>query len=137
MGLSFSIGGKTFGALSSANGAYALSEVTTSGIYEVIRYHVKGIDGSYLTRGGLKGYKLTLRMRYVSSTPYADMTTDQANWENSAVSIIAQNGHTYSRCTLDPGGMRVIRQAAAMGRGTPGQQFLDVEATFTSDAVRT
>ena len=76
-------------------------------------------------------------MRYISSAPYADMTTDQGNWENTAVSVVAQNGHTYNRCTLDPGGMRVIRQAAAMGRGTAGQQFLDVEATFTSDALKT
>jgi hypothetical protein len=136
MGLSFTIGGKTFGALSSSNGAYALSEVTASGIYDIIRYHVKGIDGSYLTRGGLKGYKVMVRMRYISTTPYADMTTDQGNWENAAVSIVAQNGHTYSRCTLDPGAMRVIRQATAMGRGSAGQQFLDVEATFTSDALR-
>ena len=137
MAFTFTISGKTFGALSSASGAYALSAIVESGQYDVIRYHVKGVDGSYLTRGGLIGYTLRLRMRYISTTPYADLSTDQAAWENVAVTIAEPGGHTYSRCTLKLGGMRVIRDATAMGRGIPGQQFLDAEATFTCDGTRT
>ena len=136
MGLSFTIGAKTFGALSSANGAYALSVIVESGIYDIIRYHVKGVDGSYLTRGGLIGYSLKLRMRYISATPYSDMSADQSSWENTAVTIAEPGGHSYTRCTLEPSAMRVIRDAQAMGRGVAGQQFMEVEATFKCDGAK-
>lgn len=137
MGMIFSVGSTTYGSLTSANGKYALSEVIASGIYDIIRYHVKGVDGSYLTRGGLIGYNIKLKMRYVSTTPYADLRADSDTWENTAVTIVAQNGGIYPRCTLDPGGLRVTRDAIAMGRGVVGQQFIDVEANFTGDGVHT
>lgn len=137
MAFTFTIGAKTFGSLSSANGAYALSAIVESGRYDLIRYHVKGVDGSYLTRGGLIGYTLRVRMRYISTTPYADLSADQVAWENTAVTIAEPAGHSYSRCTLNPGAMRVIRDATAMGRGIANQQFLDVEANFTCDGTRT
>lgn len=137
MPFTFTISGKTFGALASANGAYALAAIVESGRYDIVRYHVKGVDGSYLTRGGLIGYTLRLRMRYISTTPYADLSSDQNAWENTAVTIAEPGGHSYSRCTLKPGGMRVIRDATAMGRGVAGQQFLDAEAIFICDGART
>jgi hypothetical protein len=137
MPFTFTIASKTFGALASANGAYALSAIVESGIYDIIRYHVKGVDGSYLTRGGLIGYTLKLRMRYISTTPYADLAADQSAWENTAVAIAEPGGHTYTRCTLNPSGLRAIRDATAMGRGIAGQQFLDAEAVFTCDGART
>ncbi len=137
MAFTFTIAGKTFGALTSSNGAYALSAIVESGRYDIIRYHVKGVDGSYLTRGGLIGYTLRLRMRYISTTPYADLAADQSAWENTAVTIAEPGGHTYTRCSLNPGAMRVIRDATAMGRGIANQQFLDAEATFTCDGQKT
>ena len=137
MAFTFTIGSNTFGALSSANGAYALSAIVESGIYDIVRYHVKGVDGSYLTRGGLIGYMLRVRIRYVSTTPYADMSGDQSAWENTAVSISEPGGHTYTRCTLEPSSMRPLRDAQAMGRGVAGQQFLDVEAVFRCDGAKT
>jgi hypothetical protein len=137
MAFTFTVGAKTFASLSSANGAYALSAVVESGLYDIIRYHVKGVNGSYLTRGGLIGYTLKLRMRYISTNPYADLSADQSAWENTAVSIAEAGGATYTRCTLQPGGMHVIRDAQAMGRGVAGQQFMDVEAVFRCDGAKT
>lgn len=135
MGLTFSINGKTFGALSPANGSYALSCVVTAARYDNIRYHVKGVTGNYVTHGGYMGQLIQCRMRYVDTLAgvYAGFEADKAAWQDTAVAITEPDGANYARCLLQPGGMRIVREPAAMGRGVSGQVFMDAEAVFICD----
>jgi len=136
MGLTYTINNKPFGALASANGAYAL-HWDVKPAYKIVRYQVMGVNGSYVNHCGLTGYTIKTRIRYISLSPYADFTTDEAAWEDTSVAIAGPDGHTYSRCLLNPMGMSIVRDAVAMGRGVAGQQFLDAEAVFTADGGRT
>ena len=135
MGLSFTIGGASFAALAMTAGRKALDMQADSPEYEIIRYHVKGVTGSYLTRGGRIGTPIKARMRYIGASVAAAtalFNTDVVAWQNTAVSITAHDGVLYTRCQLDPGSMRQL-SIKASGRGAAVAVFLDAEASFTSD----
>ena len=133
MGLSFTLGGQTFGALGSTAGRFALAIDVDSPQQDIKRIHVPGTDGNYILRGGRAGVCVTARLRYVGSLAnvYTNFAADKAAWANTAVTVTAP-GHTLSRCQLEPGSMKIIKEPAAKGDGT--NVFMDCEAVFVSDA---
>jgi len=133
MGLTFSIGGVSFNALSSGTGRFALAIDVDSPQQQINRFHVPGGDGNYIVRGGREGVKVTARMRYVGTlaTTYSNFASDKAAWANTAVQIVSPEG-TLTRCSLEPGSMRIIREPAPKGDGS--NAYMDVEAAFVSDA---
>ncbi len=135
MGIAFSVGSVDFIELdgSTDTGPFALTDIAESGIYDNTRYHPKGVSGSFLNFGALIGYKLRMKGRYVGENPYAEAVANAITWEDSHFSIVSQNGKTYLRCILDPGGQKPVREGAHAKAGGGYDMFLDVEMTFTCD----
>ena len=135
MAISFTIGGTTFAALTAPTSAnrYALACEPESGQFETIRYHPKGVTGNYLVRCGEAGRRIVCKLRYLDTVANVESNfkSDFQAWENAAVSI-AYSGVTYQRCTLEPGGMKKIRNPVATGRGS-SYVFMDAQATFICD----
>lgn len=134
MGLSFTLNGVSFAALSSSNGKYAL-RFDAPPFAQFMRYKMYGVKGSLTNFGDLIGYTITARVRYVSTTVEADYQGDRDNFALTfpGGTIVGPDGKSYTRCVLQPGGAKKIRDAIAMGRGVTSQQFMDVEYTFNCD----
>lgn len=134
-GITFTVNATVFKPLDGSDdtGPFALTDIAESGIFDNTRYHVKGVNGSYFNHGNLIGYKLRMKGRFVGSNPYADAVALSQVWEDTAISIVDQNGVTYNRCILDPGGMKPVREGAHAKVGGTYDMFLDVEMTFTCD----
>lgn len=133
MGLQFNIGGQTFDVLRSAAGNYALACDVDSPQQDIKRFHVPGADGNYIVRGGRAGVRITCRLRYVNTLAnvWTAFAGHKAAWANAAVDIVTPEA-TYTRCSLEPGGMKIVREPQAKGDGT--NVFMDCVATFVSDA---
>lgn len=133
MGLSFSIGGTAFAALSSTGARSAMEYAPESPQQGIARFHVPGSDGNYIVREGRAGVKIRLRFRYIGtlSAVFSALASDRDAWANVAVTIAGPDT-TYQRCQLEPGSMRIVRAPVAKGDGT--NVSMDVEAVFTSDA---
>lgn len=135
MGISFTIGGVAFAQLQSTGGArQALGFDADSPAHDIIRYHPKGVTGNYLTRGGKTTTLIRLRIRYVSATPYAWFEADKAAWANTAVAIVGPEAESFTRCSLVPGSMRIVREPQGWKSHGSFGAFMDVEAVFLSDA---
>ena len=132
MPYTFSIGYQTFADLASTDGRKALSCKPDAPLQDLKRFHVPGSKGNFLIRGDSAGVRIYTKMRYIGTDVMALFAADKAAWTNTAVTIVATDG-TYERCSLDPGGMKIVRDPVAMGDGS-ARMFMDVEATFTSDA---
>jgi hypothetical protein len=57
--------------------------------------------------------------------------TDREAWEQQSVTIVDSEGTTFLRCTLNPGGFRIIGKPRSIGLN---KCFIDCEATFTRDS---
>jgi len=133
VGLQFTIGGTTFSALASAAGNYALACDVDSPQQEIKRFHVPGGDGNYIVRGGRAGVRISVKMRYVGplATVYSTFAANKSAWANSPVTVATAEA-SYTRCSLEPGGMKIVAEPQAKGDGT--NVFMDAAATFVSDA---
>jgi len=138
MPLTFKIASTDFAALAMNAGRYALSVDVGPPRYDVRRYHLKGVDGAYLTRGGRIGRRIKLTARYLKggATALADLLadaeTDRAAWANTAVTLqIPSSGASFARCQLEA--VRTLRPPTAAGRGNPSV-FMDLEFTFMCDS---
>lgn len=130
--LTHTIGGVSFGALSSASGQYSLGCYPTSMLYDIKRFHCPGSDGNFIVRGGRMGGKLVARMRYVgaAATILGTFRSHAAAWENAAVTVVDSAGTSYTRCSLEGLAMRVTSDP----KGFNGVSYIDVEATFIRDS---
>jgi hypothetical protein len=128
MGLSFTINSVPFVTLAGpVSGRYALGEDTPAPNVDIIRYHVKGVDGEFKTFNGAINFELTFKLRYIGANPYTGMRTDWSNWAGASVTILSYAGDTWKRCTLKDKGMRPLGQSRAVGGGL---HQLDVIAEF-------
>jgi hypothetical protein len=133
MGVTFTIGGVGFSALTDSAGRYALSPAVTSAAFDEQRFHVKGANGTYLVTGGRLGRRFSLRVRYVGtlSNVYSMFASDKTTWEGSTFAISTPEGN-FSRCRLAPYGARIVRDPVAIGRNN--LVFMDVAVEAVSDA---
>lgn len=137
MALTFTIGGITFADLAMSGGRKALFMSPDSPNQDIIRYHIRGVEGSFLTRGKRINRPIRARMRYIGDTVsaiYGLFNSDVNSWRDTAVTITGVGGETYNRCTLEPGSMRITGEPKATGRDVADAKvYMDAEATFLSD----
>lgn len=121
MGLSFSVGGVSFGELlGSAAGRYAI-DITRAAPERAVRaYHPPGVDGNYLVDGGRTGRKITVDVLYIGTPSQLDTWTeaDIAAWSGSLVAVDGTE-----RCLLTPGGGQPTDRPRAVGDGTNVFQY--------------
>ena len=136
MGVTCTIGGVSFLALSSADARYCLFCHAESEGYEIKRFKPFGVAGNYLSRGGFNGTTIRARLRYVGTVSgiQANYLSDKRAWANTAVTIVDEGGASYTRCQLERGGLRIVTPPIATGR-TATKAFMDVEGVFLSDAA--
>ena len=132
--LTHTIGGVSFGALSSAAGRKSLGCFPEALEYDVKRFHAPGTAGNFIVRGDRMGGKIVAGLRYVDSLAnvQSNYQSDRSGWENTALAIVDSTGTTFARCNLDNGGMKITRKPTSIGRG--GLVFMDAVATFTVDS---
>jgi hypothetical protein len=133
MSLSFTIGGVSFGALGPGNARNALACEAGAPRFGLLRHHVPGVDGNFVTRLGRLGREILCRVRYLGTEAEAQSchAADLQAWQNCAVLILAPGGVQHPRCALSAA--RVLAGPSPTGRA-PGQCFLDVEYAFHCDA---
>jgi hypothetical protein len=133
MGYSVTIGGSTFSNLANTDGSFDLAESLDGPHIDRRTYHVPGTNGYFSSFGGIAGWPIRLRLRLVGGKD--DIKQNWASyliqWANVAegVDIVVSAG-TYTRCHLQPGSGRIVRDPTAKGDGT--NCFMDVEVTFVS-----
>lgn len=134
-GISITIGGVAFGAISTSATRSALDCKVNSAQYQIMRFHIPGVNGNYLVRGGRTGRVIACALRYrgTVSGVGTNYKLDMAAWENAAVTLTDQFGDSYTRCQLQPNGMRIYRGPRATGLSA-GQVIMDVIAVFDVDS---
>ncbi|MCX7935134.1 MAG: hypothetical protein N3A66_07745 [Planctomycetota bacterium] len=132
MAYTFSIGDVDFEALSRANSRCALYLRVDGAEYQRIRFHVPGVDGNYVIRGGRTGQRIVAVMRYIGTlnTVLSNMASDRAAWENTAVMIVDSNGDYYTNCNL----VSLSRISDPKAIDASGNVMVDVQAIFTRDS---
>lgn len=133
--MQFTIGSETFASLAFAAGRFALAFERGAPREDVTLYHVKGVAGSYVSRGGSEGVPLTLCVRYAGADAAAVFAACEASvnsFRESPVTVAGPAGATYPRCVLQQA--RVVRPPAATGRPGGPAAFMDVEFVFFSAA---
>lgn len=133
MSTTFTIGTSDFVELGTSNGRKALTIVVDAAEPDIKRFHVPGVDGNFVVRGGIKGRRIMARMRYVGSSAAAAVAlyvADRTSWESASVSITDDAGLSYDTCNL--ASMRVTSPPRPTGRSS-GQAYLDAEAIFIVD----
>ncbi|MFQ5409534.1 MAG: hypothetical protein ACE5FI_14080 [Anaerolineales bacterium] len=133
MSTTFTVGSSTFSALDTTNGRKALAILVDAADLDLKRFHVPGVDGNFVVRGGIKGRRILARVRYIGSNVGAALAlyvADRTSWEATSVSITDDGGTSYTTCNV--ASMRVTSPPRPTGRAS-GQAYLDVEAIFTVD----
>lgn len=134
MATSFSIAGTSYDALTRTIGRKALFIRVAAPIVNIKRFHVPGVDGNYVIRGGLAGGNIMCAMRYigVKATALANYRTDREFFAAGSNTIIDDEGRTYSLCNLlgmaietEPQGLLVVGQSNPI--------WFDVTAAFIVD----
>ncbi len=126
----FQIGDTEFGALSTADGKYALYFKAAAEIHKINRFHPPGTSGNILIFDGRIGKKITVMGRYVGDreTILAAWKTDADSWVGQPIDITDDIGFVYERCVMDA-------PAEMIGKGTTGDGnehgFFDFIAVFS------
>ncbi|MCZ7645306.1 MAG: hypothetical protein M5U26_08480 [Planctomycetota bacterium] len=133
MSYDIEIAGIQFASLASGDGQYSLCQIQIGvGRYDNVRYHLKGVKGSYTSEGGLIGVPITARVRYVGDVVdlYNAFEADKATMEGApGFDIEDPAGNIYEDCELEDA--VITRHPTATGR-VGGQTWMDVEYRFTS-----
>ena len=134
MATSFSIAGTSYDALARTIGRKALFIRVAAPIENIKRFHVPGVDGNYVVRGGQAGGNIMCAMRYINvkATALLDYRTDRELFAGQSNTIVDDEGRTYSSCNLigmaietEPQGLIVVGQASPI--------WFDVTAAFIVD----
>jgi hypothetical protein len=103
MAVTFSIGGVPITALAHSAGRKAMACRVGAPHYILLRYHPMGGNGNFLIRGGRDGMPIHAVIRYIgTSGALAEslFAADKTAWSNVAVTIIDENGDTWTNCNL-------------------------------------
>lgn len=134
-GISFTIGGVAFSALTSAATARQALFMRAGPLRaDITRYKPKGVSGNFIVRGGDTGAQIKCRLRYAGTVAevYAAFEANKAAWYNTAVTIAGPGAaENYYRCQLEA--MDIISDPRATGRAGLAETTMDVEATFQAD----
>ena len=117
-GITFTIGGSAFGALTASSGRFALDCDPGFPVQSVHRFHLPGTVGQLKILGGTAGRQLRFIGRYRGATiaeAAALVAADRAAWSDAEVSVTTDEGETLSRCTVVS--MRRMGRIRGTGRG--------------------
>jgi len=131
-GVTFTVGSQAFSALGTSAGRYALAIKVDAAKYDIKRFHVTGVDGTYKIRGGRMSRQIIVRMRYIGTVAAAVgyYTTDNSTWVNSEITITDDASTSIARCELH--NMQKLTEPKATGLNSTDCYF-DAEAIFISD----
>jgi hypothetical protein len=121
-GLTFTLGGIEFTGLTAAKtaGKYALEPLRVGAAVEDLNvYHVPNVTGSYTSSSGKQSRPISGRVRYVAAalaTLTSTIRADVGTLEAKTLSIIGDDGTTYTRCRLVAA--RRVSRIVNTGRGT-------------------
>ena len=134
--LEFSLGDLEFDGLTAASaaGQYALEPLRVGAAVEDLNvYHVPNVTGSYTSSSGKQSRPISAKVRYLAtslSTLLASIRSDIGALEATTLSIIGDDGTTYTRCRLVAA--RRVSRVVNTGRGTVRA---DVEFEFVCYAT--
>jgi hypothetical protein len=130
-GISYYIASTQFKALSRSNARNALSIRVNKGDFVRQRFHVPGVNGNIIVRGGRTGQRIICRMRYIDTLAnvLTAVETDRLAWEDTAVTIQDDKSTSYTLCNMEAF-ERVNDPVAIQG----AKVMLDMQATFTRDS---
>ena len=132
MGVTFSIGGTSFGALTTAStGRKAIFCRQGAITSDRKRFHVPGQNGNFVILGGRDGMPIVCRARYLHTSVSAARAlyrADRATWAAGEVTIVDEEGQSFERCNLVS-----ANQVTDPKGGGGGKVWFDVVAVFTWD----
>ena len=134
MATTFSIAGTAYTALNSAIGRKALFIRVAAPLENLKRFHVPGVDGNYVVRGGQAGGNIMCAIRYINAkvTALANYRTDRETFARQSNTIIDDEGRTYTFCNLI--GMAIETEPNVLGiEGVADAVWFDVTAAFIVD----
>jgi len=131
MAITFTIGGQAYAALDSAVGRKAFLIRVSAPVYDIKRFHVPGIDGNYIVRGGISGGNILCIVRYVDAlaTALANLRTDRELFASQSNTIIDDEGRAHTLCNLT--GM--TRETEPEPIDATANIWFDATAVFTID----
>jgi hypothetical protein len=103
MALTFALGSSTFSDLSRSNLRNALYIRVANGTFQRQRFHLPGVNGNFIIRGGRVGQRIVAAFRYVDTLAnvLSAAETDRAAWEDAAVTITDDKSTAYTLCNLE------------------------------------
>ncbi len=127
-GVSFTVGGVSFGQLDGSTGRKALYMDVGAEQHQIIQFHPPGTNGNLLIFNGRIAMPITFMARYVGavSSILDDFKSDKDAWTGVPVSITDDAGDQYDRC--------ILVSAQRVGRGLKGLRG-DGRACFDIMAV--
>lgn len=131
MAITFTIGGTTYAALNRTVGRKAVFIRVAAPVHDIKRFHVPGVDGNLIIRGGISGGNIICMMRYVNTlaTALANYRTDRELFAGQENTIVDDGGRTHNRCNL----IAMSRETEPDVLDATSNIWFDVTAVFIVD----
>ena len=131
MAITFTIGGTSYTALNSSTGRKAVFIRVAAPVYDIKRFHIPGVDGNLIIRGGISGGNIICMMRYVDAlaTALLNYRTDRELFAKQENTIVDDEGRTNNRCNL----IAMSRETEPDVIDATSNIWFDVTAVFIVD----